>query len=160
MAHELSHIQNYDILYATLVTVFVGMIALMCDFFLRSFHRVSYSSRDRSKGSGQAQAVFLILGLFLALLAPFFAKLVQLAISRQREFLADASGAMLTRYPEGLASALEKIHGDKEVLEAANRATAPLYIVNPIKAFEKRAQGLFSTHPPIEERISRLRQMK
>lgn len=165
MAHELSHVQNYDILYATLVTVFVGTIALMCDFFLRSFRfSAGTSSRVRSrssgKGGGQVQALMLILGIFLAILAPLFAKMVQLAISRQREFLADASGALLTRYPEGLASALEKIAGDKEVLEAANRATAPLYIVNPIKAFEKRAQGLFSTHPPIEERIARLRQMR
>jgi heat shock protein HtpX len=162
MAHELSHVQNYDILFATLVTVLVGMIALLCDFFLRSFRFHGGSSRrsSSSKESGGGQALVLIIALFLAILAPLAAKLVQLAISRQREYLADASGALLTRYPEGLARALEKIAGDKEVLEAANRATAPLYIVNPIKSFEKRAQGLFSTHPPIEDRIHRLRQMR
>ncbi len=161
MAHELSHVQNYDILFTTLVTVLVGMIALLCDFFLRSFRFHGGSSkRGDSKGTGGGQAIILVIALLLAILAPFVAKLVQLAISRQREYLADASGALLTRYPEGLARALEKIAGDKEVLEAANRATAPLYIVNPIKSFEKRAQGLFSTHPPTEDRIQRLRQMR
>lgn len=162
MAHELSHIQNYDILFTTLVTVLVGMIALLCDFFLRSMlyggRRRSSSSRGGKGGGGQA--LILVLALFLAILAPIIAKLVQLAISRQREYLADASGALLTRYPPGLASALEKIAGDKDVLEAANRATAPLYIVNPIKSFEKRAQNMFSTHPPIQDRIKRLKNMK
>jgi len=101
----------------------------------------------------------ILVGLRLAILAPFFAKLLQLAVSRQREYLDDASAALMTRYPEGLASALEKIAGDKEVLEVANRATQHLYIVNPIKPFEKRAKSLFSTHPPIEERVARLRAM-
>jgi len=95
----------------------------------------------------------------LAILAPLFAKMLQLAVSRQREYLADASAVQLTRYPEGLASALEKISGDREVLEVANRATQHMYIVNPIKPFEKRAKSLFSTHPPIEERVARLRSM-
>lgn len=158
MAHELSHIQNYDILFTTLVTVLVGMIALLCDFFLRSFRFNSGRRSRNSKGNG-GQALVLVLALLLAILAPLIAKLVQLAISRQREYLADASGALLTRYPEGLAKALEKISQDKEVLEAANRATAPLYIVNPIKSFEKRAQNLFSTHPPIQDRIQRLKEM-
>ena len=101
----------------------------------------------------------MVIALLLAILAPLFGKMLQLAVSRQREFLADASAAKLTRYPEGLASALEKISGDREVLEVANRATQHLYIVNPIKPFEKRAKSLFSTHPPIEERVSRLREM-
>lgn len=164
MAHELSHIKNYDILFTTLVIIMVGMIALVCDAFRRSFFYGGMSrsrSRSSSKGKGDGgQALMLVLAIFLAILAPLFAKIVQLAISRQREYLADADGALLTRYPEGLASALEKISGDKEVLEAANRATAPLYIVNPIKKFEKRAQGIFSTHPPIQDRIERLRNMK
>lgn len=161
MAHELSHIQNYDILFATLVTVLIGMIALLCDFFLRSFrYNARGHGRNSSSKGGGGQALILILALVLAILAPLAAKLVQLAISRQREYLADASGALLTRYPEGLARALTKISQDQEVLEAANRATAPLYIVNPIKSFEKRAQGLFSTHPPIKDRIERLRNMR
>ncbi len=101
----------------------------------------------------------MVIGLVFALLAPLFARLLQMAVSRQREYLADASAAKLTRYPEGLASALEKIAGDREVLEVANRATQHLYIVNPIKPFEKRAKSLFSTHPPVDERVARLRAM-
>ncbi|MCK4350847.1 MAG: M48 family metalloprotease, partial [Candidatus Krumholzibacteria bacterium] len=108
---------------------------------------------------GSAGAIMLVVALLFAIFAPLFAKLLQLAVSRQREYLADASAVQLTRYPEGLASALEKIAGDKEVLEVANRATQHLYIVNPIKPFEKRAKGLFSTHPPLEERVSRIRAM-
>ena len=101
----------------------------------------------------------VIIALLLAILAPIFAKILQLAVSRQREYLADASAVQLTRYPAGLASALKKISSDQEVLEVANRATQHLYIVNPIKSFEKRAKSLFSTHPPIEERIARLEDM-
>ena len=107
-----------------------------------------------------AQALVLVLALLLAILAPIVARLVQLAVSRQREYLADASAVRLTRNPKGLADALQKISGDREVLEAANRATAHLYIVNPVKGFEKRAKGLFSTHPPIGERIQILRSME
>jgi heat shock protein HtpX len=158
MAHELSHVQNRDILYATMVGILVGSIALISDFFLRSFFW-SGGRRRRNEGGGAAGAILLVLAIVLAILAPICAKLLQLAVSRQREYLADASGAKLTRYPEGLASALEKIAGDREVLEVANRATQHLYIVNPIKPFEKRASKLFSTHPPIEERIRRLRAM-
>lgn len=161
MAHEMSHVRNHDILFAMIMGVMVGSIALLCDAFLRA---TWYGSRGRrrsssSKGGGQAQAVFLVLALLLAILAPIFAKLLQLAMSRKREYLADASAAELTRYPEGLARALEKISGDPEVLEAANRATQHLYIVNPIKAFEKRASSAFSTHPPIQERVRVLREM-
>jgi heat shock protein HtpX len=153
MAHEMSHVRNYDILYATMVGVMVGSIALMCD----AFRRVRFRS-SRGRGGGGA-AIIMVVALLLAILAPIFAKLLQMAVSRRREYLADASAAELTRYPEGLARALEKISGDQEVLEAANRATMHLYIVNPIKSFEERASGLFSTHPPIEERVRILREM-
>jgi len=160
MAHELSHVGNRDILYATMVGILVGSIAMMSDFFLRSFFWGG-GRRRRSDGEGGAAGVILlVVAIVLAVLAPICAKLLQLSISRQREYLADASAAKLTRYPEGLASALEKISGDREVLEVANRATQHLYIVNPIKPFEKRASGLFSTHPPIQDRIARLRAMR
>jgi heat shock protein HtpX len=160
MAHEMSHVGNRDILFATMVGILVGSIVLIADFFLRSFFWGGGRRRSRSSGRGGGGGGILILvGLLFAILAPLFAKLLQLAVSRQREYLADASAARLTRYPEGLASALEKIAGDREVLEVANRATQHLYIVNPIKPFEKRAKSLFSTHPPIEERVKRLRAM-
>ncbi|MBN2191161.1 MAG: M48 family metallopeptidase [Candidatus Aureabacteria bacterium] len=160
VAHEMSHVKNYDILYATLVGVLVGSVALLCDFFLRyTFFSGGRRSRRDSKGGGGAQAVLMIIAIVLAVLAPIFAKLLQLAVSRQREYLADATGVQLTRNPLALAGALEKISGDTEVLEAANRATQHLYIVNPIKSFEARAKttSLFSTHPPIQERISILK---
>lgn len=159
-AHELSHVGNYDIRLMTLVVVLVGVLTLLADFFLR-FSFFGGKSRSR-EGGGQAQALFMIAGLILALLSPLIATLIQLAISRKREFLADASGVLLTRYPEGLASALEKISADKEPLEAANKATAHLYIANPLK---NRHGGvgwfanLFNTHPPVEQRIKRLREM-
>jgi heat shock protein HtpX len=158
MAHELSHVGNRDILFATMVGIMVGSIVLFADFFLRSFFWGG-ARRRRGRSSGGGGAILLVVALVLAVLAPLFAKLLQLAVSRQREFLADASAAKLTRYPEGLASALEKIACDRDVLEVANRATQHLYIVNPIKPFEKRAKSLFSTHPPIEERVARLRAM-
>ncbi len=156
MAHELSHVQNRDILFSMMVGIMVGSIVLISDFFVRG---VIWGRGGRRKGGKQGSGPLILIGLLLAILAPFFAKMLQLAVSRQREYLADASAALITRYPEGLASALEKIAGDKEVLEVANRATQHLYIVNPIKPFEKRAKSLFSTHPPIEERVARLRAM-
>ncbi len=161
MAHELSHVGNRDILFATMLGILVGSIALVSDFFLRSVFWSGGRSRRKSGGKSgdKGGAIMMIIALVLAIFAPIFAKLLQLAVSRQREYLADASAAKLTRYPEGLASALEKIAGDREVLEVANRATQHLYIVNPIKPFEKRAKGLFSTHPPLEERVERLRSM-
>jgi heat shock protein HtpX len=160
MAHELSHIKNYDILFCTLVTVLVGVVALLSDVMRRSifYGGRSRSSNRSSKGGGDV--IILVITLFLAILAPIFAQILKFAVSRQREYLADASSVELTRYPEGLAQALEIIANDKEVLEVANRATQHLYIVNPIKPFESRAQNnIFSTHPPIEERIKRLRNM-
>ena len=157
MAHELSHVGNRDILFAMMVGIMVGSIVLVSDFFLRSVFWSRGGRKREQKGS--AGAIMLVVAILFAILAPIFAKMLQLAVSRQREYLADASAVKLTRYPEGLASALEKIAGDKEVLEVANRATQHLYIVNPIKPFEKRAKGLFSTHPPIEERVARIRAM-
>lgn len=159
VAHELSHIGNYDIRVMTLVVVLVGTITLLADWMLR----VGFSFGGRRKGN-QLQLAFIILGLLLAVLSPLVATLIKLAVSRKREFLADASGALLTRYPEGLARALEKISRDSEPLEAANKATAHLYIINPLKEHQgKDSTGwfanLFNTHPPVEERIKRLQEM-
>jgi heat shock protein HtpX len=158
MAHEMSHVRNRDVRFATLLVVMVGTIALLCDLFRRNAFRFSAGGRSRrGRQAGAAGAVFLLLALLLSVVAPLVAKLIQLAASRRREFLADVSAAALTRNPLGLASALEKIAKDEEVLEVANRATMHLYIVNPIQPFEERAASLFSTHPPIEERVARLR---
>lgn len=155
IAHELSHIKNFDIRVMAIVAILVGLVALMADFFLRSI----WYSNDRDRDS-KAQGIFLIIGIVLAILSPIIATLIQLAVSRKREFLADASGVLLTRYPEGLASALEKLSKDKEPLEAANNATAHLYINNPFKNIHKHwFSSLFNTHPPIEERIKVLRAM-
>jgi heat shock protein HtpX len=158
IGHELSHVRNYDIRFTLLVGVLVGSVALLADMFLRfTFWGGSRSSRSREGGGGGAQALIFVLALVLAILAPIAARLVQLAVSRQREYLADASSVEVTRNPRGLERALLKIAGDKDVLEVANRATQHLYIVNPIKKFEQRASGLFSTHPPIIDRVNRLR---
>ncbi|HEV2741675.1 MAG TPA: M48 family metalloprotease, partial [Rubrobacter sp.] len=134
-----------------------GTTVLISDFFLRGLWFGGGRSRE---GGGYVQVIMLVVAILLAILAPLFARLLQLSISRQREYLADATAVRLTRNPDGLADALQKISGDREVLEAANRATAHLYIVNPVKGFEKRAKGLFSTHPPIGERIKILRAME
>lgn len=157
-AHELSHVGNYDTRLMTIVSILVGTVALAADFFLRiSFY--SRGDRDNDRGGN---AIFLALGLVMAILAPIIATLIQLAISRKREFLADASGSLLTRNPDSLAEALLKISKDREPLEAANKATAHLYITNPLKN-QKNAIGLFAnlfnTHPPIEERVKALRAM-
>jgi len=161
VAHEMSHIKNYDIRLQTVIVVMAGVVALLSDWMLRSFFWGGgrrRGGRDRG-GSGGAGAVLIIVGLALAVLSPFIATIIQLAVSRKREFLADASGAMLTRYPAGLASALRKISADTEPLEAANKATAHLYIVNPLKDIKGVVNKLFSTHPPIEERIAALEKM-
>lgn len=157
IAHEMSHIGNYDIRLMTIVVVLVGVVALLSDFFLRWTWFGGGRRRSDSEGGGQLQLILLIAAIALAILAPIAATLIQLAISRKREFLADATGALLTRYPEGLASALEKIAQDPEPLEVANRATAHLYIENPIK--KESISALFSTHPPVVERIKKLRAM-
>lgn len=153
LAHELSHVQNYDIRFATLVAIFVGFVVILSDLFTRSMLWGGRRDSD-SRGNGQAGAILFIVGLVFLILSPIFAKLVQLAISRQREYLADSSGALLTRYPEGLASALEKI-SHSSPLNTAGKATAHLYIANPFKP--SAIAHLFSTHPPVAERIKRLR---
>ena len=161
IGHELSHVRNFDIRFSLIVGVLVGSIALLSDFFLRfTFWGGAgrRSSRDRDGGGG-LQVIMLIVAFVLAIIAPFIARMVQLAVSRQREYLADSSAVELTRNPYGLERALAKISADREVLEVANRATQHLYFTNPIKKFEQRASGLFSTHPPIVERINRLRDL-
>jgi heat shock protein HtpX len=155
IAHELSHIGNRDILLSTVVVVLVGFVALMADWFR---HWAFFGGKSDDRDRGQLGIILMVVAIILSILAPIAAMLMQMAISRKREFLADASGALLTRYPEGLARALEKISGDREPLEAANRATAHLFIVNPFKG--KNVSKLFSTHPPIEDRIAKLRGME
>jgi heat shock protein HtpX len=160
LAHELSHVANYDIRVSTIVVVLVGVIALMSDLFTRSlWFGGGRRSRDNEGGSGQLQGILMIVAIVLAVLAPLIATLIQLAVSRKREYLADASGALLTRYPEGLARALEKIGADHEPLEVANKATAHLYFANPLKDYAGKVNELFSTHPPIADRVRRLREM-
>jgi heat shock protein HtpX len=156
IAHELSHIGNRDILLSTVVVVLVGFITLLADWF-RRWTFWGYGRKRDSEGGGQLQMILFVIAIILSILAPVAALLMQLAISRKREFLADADGALLTRYPEGLARALEKISADQEPLEVANRATAHLYIVNPFKG--KKISSLFMTHPSLEERIKALRGM-
>ncbi|OGE14081.1 zinc metalloprotease HtpX [Candidatus Daviesbacteria bacterium RIFCSPHIGHO2_12_FULL_37_11] len=157
-AHELSHVGNRDTLVMTVVSVLVGTIALLADWYLRSLWFGGRDNDRDSKGNG----VFMVLALVMAILAPIVATLIQLAVSRKREFLADASGVLLTRYPEGLASALRKISGDREPLEVANRGTAHLYIVNPLKGRDVAGfmANMFNTHPPIEARIKALHEME
>ena len=161
MGHELSHVRNFDIRFALIVGVLVGSIALLADFFLRfTFWGGMRRSRgDRDGGAGGLQAIMFVVAIVLAILAPIASRLVQLAINRQREYLADASAVGLTRNPYGLERALAKISADTEVLEAANRATQHMYFTNPIKKFEERASGLFSTHPATVDRINRLREL-
>ena len=158
IAHELSHIGNRDILIATVVTVLVGVVVLLADWFMR-WTFWGGGRRRSSEKSGQLQLVIMIVAIVLSILAPIFAYMMQFAISRKREFLADADGALLTRYPEGLARALEKISADQEPLEVANRATAHLYIASPFKG--KKKKGFFSkafmTHPAVEDRVAALR---
>ena len=163
MAHELSHVRNYDIRLQSVTVALVGLIALLSDIFLRSLRHGMLGGgkrRSNSKGGGYLILIMLIIGIILAILSPIIAKLIQLAISRQREYLADASGALITRYPEGLARALEKIKTDKEPLEAANKATAHMYIENPLRNEKGNwLNKMFSTHPDINDRIDRLRSM-
>ncbi len=160
VAHEMSHIKNYDIRLQTVAVVMAGVVALLSDWMLRSFFWGGGRRRSNDdRGSGAAGGIMVLVGLALAILSPLVAQVIKLAISRKREFLADADGAMLTRYPAGLASALRKLAADTEPLEAANKATAHLYIVNPLKNVKGSFNKLFSTHPPIEERIAALEKM-
>jgi heat shock protein HtpX len=162
IAHELSHIKNYDIRLMAIVAVLAGTVAFLADMFLRNLwwggHGSASRRSDEDRGMGQ---ILMIVGIVLAIISPIVATLIQLAISRRREYLADASAANLTRYPEGLARALEKLSGDHEVLEAATNATAHLYITNPFKGKDFGAwfANAFNTHPPIKERVKILRSM-
>lgn len=162
IGHELSHVRNLDIRFSLLVGVLVGSVALLSHFFLRftmfGGGRRSGGDRDRGGGGG-LQAIMFVIAIVLAIVAPIAARLVQLAVSRQREYLADASSVQLTRNPAGLERALAKIATDKEVLEVANPATQHLYFTNPIKKFEERSSSMFSTHPAIVDRINRLRSL-
>jgi len=157
IGHEMSHIQNYDIRFMTLVVVLVGTIVLLSDSMMRMLWWGG--GRRRGGRSSGGAGILALVGLVFVILSPIIAQLMQLALSRRREFLADASGAALTRYPEGLASALEKIAADPEPLEVANKATAHLYIWNPLKEHGGWLNAMFSTHPPVEERVKRLREM-
>lgn len=152
IAHELSHVKNYDIRFMTLVAVLVGAISILANFFL---HSNMFGGRGRDRGN--AGAIFMIAGVILAILSPIIAEIIKLAISRRREYLADASGSLLTRYPEGLANALEKIKQDHLPMARASTATAHLFLASPFSS--KSLSNLFATHPPIDERIKRLREM-
>lgn len=160
IAHELSHIGNRDMILSTVIVVLVGFISIISDMFLRSAFWGNFRGRDR-KNESQSQAIFMLIGIVLAILAPVAAILIQLAISRKREFLADASGSLLTRYPEGLARALEKISSDSAPMRIANNTTSHLWIDDPFKGKNSASwfHRLFMTHPPIEERIKALRGM-
>ena len=160
LAHELSHVGNRDMLLSTVVVVLVGFISIISDMFLRSAFWGGLGRRDDREG-GQAGAILMIVGIALSILAPIAAMLIQLAISRKREFLADSSGALLTRYPEGLASALQKISSDSTPMRVANNTTAHLWLDDPFKGQKKTSwlRKLFMTHPPVEERIKCLREM-
>jgi heat shock protein HtpX len=161
MGHELSHVRNFDIRFAMIVGVLVGSIALLADFFLRfTFWGGGRRSNNRdSGGGGGLQAIMFVVAIVLSVIAPIVARFVQLAVNRQREYLADASSIQITRNPYGLERALAKISSDPEVLEVANRATQHMYFTNPIKQFEERASGLFSTHPATLDRINRIREL-
>ena len=154
IAHELSHVKNYDVRLMGVVAILVGFIAILSDLFIRV---TFFSDSDDNKGS----AIFMIVALVLAILSPIAATLIQLSVSRKREYLADASGVLLTRYPEGLASALEKLEKDHTPPRVASNATAHLFIENPFdnKKVKNLFTGLFNTHPPLEERIKILRSM-
>jgi heat shock protein HtpX len=164
MAHEMAHIRNLDIRLMLLMAVLIGAVAMLSDFFWNVL-RYGPSSRssdsggsgsDKSKGSGPIGVVIFVLAIVLSILAPILARLIQFAVSRQREYLADATGVQLTRNPLGLANALKKLEADDSELKLANQATAHLYIVNPVAKFRKLGDSLFASHPPLDDRIARL----
>jgi heat shock protein HtpX len=159
IAHEIGHIRNRDILFGTVAGIMVGLIVLMCDIYWRWLWYGGGRRRRSNREGGQAQIALFVLGIVMMILAPILAQMLYFAFSRKREYLADATAAELTRYPEGLASALQKISSDSEKLVSASRATAPLYIVNPLHKSAAGSVGLFSTHPPIKTRIAVLRTM-
>lgn len=158
VAHEMGHVRNYDILYTVVVAVLVGVVVILADFFLRSLF---WGGHSRGGGDNKGQAIMLVIGLVLAILAPILAQLLYFAVSRQREYLADATAVELTRNPKGLENALLKISAAPERLQNANRGTAHLYIINPMKKADGgvKKSSAFATHPPIEERVKRLREM-
>ncbi len=161
IAHEMAHIRHFDIRFSLLMATMVGLIVMTCDIFLRiAFHGGARSSRSNDKGGGAAVIIIVIVAIILSIVAPILAKFIQMAYSRQREYLADAGAVELTRNPEGLASALSKLAGDEEPLvDLANRGTAHMYIVNPLRKMRKSHQSLssmFSSHPPVADRIARL----
>lgn len=155
IAHELAHIDNKDILISTIVVVLVGFVSILSDFFLRSMWFGGHRDRDDRGGN-----ILALVGIVLAILSPIVATIIQLAISRKREYLADASGALLTRYPEGLASALEKISSYQGEMQRVTKATAHMFIANPFGGAGRKLAGLFATHPPVLDRIRILRGMK
>jgi heat shock protein HtpX len=163
LAHEISHIGSRDMLVSTVVVVLVGIIVMAADITTRHMLWGGFGGRRNSRDSGNAGAIMLIVGIAIMIIAPLFAQIIKLAISRKREFLADASGALLTRHPDGLARALEKISQDPYKLSVANNATAHLYFENPFKGDQTHGEGvswfvkLFMTHPPVDERIKALR---
>ncbi len=163
LAHELSHVKNYDTLVMTLAVTMVGIVVLLSDFFLRFMFWGGRSNRRDSNDAGPLGAILAIFGVLLLALAPIIARLMQLAISRRREYQADASGVLLTRYPPGLISALEKLKGDHTVIHTASKATAHLWIESPLDeesgGAESRINHLFETHPPLDDRIRVLRTM-
>jgi heat shock protein HtpX len=159
LAHELSHIQNYDIRLMMVVIVLIGIIALLSDWFLRISFWGGGNRGGRSERGGQAGAILMVVGLVLLILSPIIGELIKLSVSRKREFLADASGALLTRYPEGLARALEKIQAQNIPLKRANNATAHLFLASPFGRTKHTFSKLFQTHPPVAERIAALRAM-
>lgn len=157
IAHELSHVGNFDIRLMSIVSILVGTITLLADWFTRGRF---YGGSRRSRDSGDLNGFILIIGLLFIILSPIIATLIKLAVSRNREYLADSTAALITRYPKGLANALKKLAGDREILEAANGATAHLYISSPLRSETGGfLAGLFDTHPPIAERIRRLEAM-
>ncbi len=161
LAHELSHVKNFDTRLMGIVAILVGFVAILANIFMQQLWWGGFRSRDERDNGGNIQAIFLVIGVVFAILSPIIATLIQLAISRKREFLADASGALLTRYPEGLAEALEKIAKYKAPMPQVSNATAQLFIENPFtgKDFGGWFSSLFDTHPPIAERIKILRSM-
>ncbi|MFW0862613.1 MAG: M48 family metallopeptidase [Candidatus Komeilibacteria bacterium] len=159
IAHELSHIKNYDIRLMMIVIICIGIITLLADWMIRARLYGIGGKKSNDSNSGQLGSIILIVGLILAILSPIFARLIQFAVSRKREYLADASGAMLTRYPEGLANALEKIKLQNKPLKKVNKATAHLYISSPFLGAKRGLRKAFATHPDIDDRIAKLRNM-
>lgn len=160
IAHELSHIRNFDIRLMMMTAILVGVIAITADVALRAtWFGAGRRSRYKGKGEGGGAIVIMVIALIAIIVAPILARIIQMSLSRQREYLADASGVLLTRYPEGLASALVKISGDKDPLDEATKGTAHMYFVNPLAAHGSGLNNLFSSHPPIHDRIERLRNM-